>query len=64
MTENISSLPPRPPAAPDHARKKSIMLRIGGRRFELTHTIETREITRGPADVVEMPAQPEPGGRS
>jgi hypothetical protein len=47
-------LPPTPDP-PDEIRVSRVTLTIGGRRYEFTHRIESREITRGPADVIAMP---------
>jgi hypothetical protein len=47
-------LTPRP-NQPDHKHAHRIVMTVGGRRFELMHYIESREITRGPAEVIEMP---------
>ena len=44
--------PPDPPVA-HHTRK--IVLTIGGKRYELMHHTEVREITKGPAKLIEMP---------
>ena len=46
---------PNPPAACYEYR---IVLEVSGKRFELTRHTEVREITRGPAIVIEMPARP------
>jgi hypothetical protein len=51
-------LTPRPDPA-DEIRVTKVVLSIGGRRYEMTHTIESREITAGPAEVIEM-AKPAP----
>jgi len=63
MEENTTPLPGRSPAPPDHVSRKRVYLRVGGRRFELTHTIETREVMRGPAKVVEIPHEKASEGR-
>jgi hypothetical protein len=34
---------------------RTITLNIGGRRYEMTWHSEVREITKGPAQVIEMP---------
>jgi hypothetical protein len=39
-----------------HTRK--IVLAIGRKRYELTMHTEVREITRGPAKLIEMPGRP------
>ena len=39
----------------DEVRVSKVVMTIGGRRYEMVHTISSREITRGPADVIEMP---------
>jgi hypothetical protein len=48
--------PPRDPPAACHTRK--IVLTIGGKRYELAILTEVREITRGPAKLIEMPSRP------
>lgn len=53
----VEELRPRPdPPAGCHTRK--IVLTIGGKRYQLTTCIEVREITRGPAKLIEMPGHP------
>jgi hypothetical protein len=34
-----------------------ILMTVGRQRFEITVRVGSREITRGPAEVIEMPAQ-------
>jgi hypothetical protein len=46
---------PDPPAEPC---TRKIIMNIAGKRFELTSYVEVREITRGPAKVIEMPIRP------
>ena len=46
----------RDPPAACHTRK--IVVTIGGKRYELTMYTEVREITRGPAKLIEMPGRP------
>jgi hypothetical protein len=48
--------PRRDPPAVGHTRK--IVLTIGGKRYEFTTCTEVREITRGPAKLIEMPGHP------
>lgn len=38
-------------------RTHRIVLTIGGKRYELTHHTEVREIMRGPATLTEMPGR-------
>jgi hypothetical protein len=45
---------PRPDPA-DEIRVTKVIFSIGARRWEHTHTIESREITAGPAEVIAMP---------
>ena len=45
-----STAQPDPPAEPCTHK---IIMNISGRRFELTSYVEVREITRGPAKVIE-----------
>jgi len=47
-------LTPRPDPADDTYVSRVIMT-VGTTRFELIRTAEVREITRGPAEVIEMP---------
>ena len=52
----IESLTPHAgPPLERHAR--TVTLRIGGRRYEMTLHSEFREITKGPAQVIEMPGR-------
>ena len=52
----VEELTPQPdPPAAHH--EKSIVLAIAGKRYEFTLHTEVREITRGPAKVIEMPAR-------
>ena len=37
----------------------TVMLRIGGRCYEMTWRSEFREITKGPAKIIEMPGRSE-----
>jgi hypothetical protein len=46
-------LTPRPDPA-DEIRVTKVIFSIGRKRYEMTHTIESREITAGPADVIEI----------
>jgi hypothetical protein len=39
-----------------HAR--TVTLCIGGRRYEMTWYSEVRQITKGPAKIIEMPGHP------
>jgi hypothetical protein len=50
----VSRLTPRPDPPLDH-RVHTVMLHVGDRRYEMTWHSEFREITKGPAQVVEMP---------
>jgi hypothetical protein len=50
----------------DTIRVSKVVLTIGRRRYEMTHTIESREISAGPAEIIEIaklrPAKlPRPG---
>jgi hypothetical protein len=45
---------PRPEPPADETRVTKVVFKIGGRRWEHTHTISTREITAGPAEVIEI----------
>jgi hypothetical protein len=57
----VAQLKPRTDPPPDrHAR--TVTLSIGGRRYEMTWHWESREITRGPAQVIAMPG-PSAGNR-
>jgi hypothetical protein len=49
-------MPPPEPPAERHTHK--IMMNVFGRRFELRSHVEVREITKGPAKVIEMPRRP------
>jgi len=46
---------PDPPAV---RQTRKIVLTIGRERYELTSHTEVREITRGPAKLIQMPARP------
>jgi hypothetical protein len=43
---------PEPPAG---RRKHKVIMNVFGKRFELTHYVEMREIPREPGTVIEMP---------
>jgi hypothetical protein len=45
--------PQSEPPADRHTHK--IVLNVFGKRYELTHRVEVREITKGPAKVTVMP---------
>lgn len=47
--------PPEPPA---ERYTHKIMMNVFGRRFELRRHVEIREITKGPAKVIEMQRRP------
>jgi hypothetical protein len=53
-TEELTSRPD-PPA--EHCTRR-IILTVGRKRFELTSRLELRTITKGPAEVIEMPKRP------
>jgi hypothetical protein len=56
VEEPVAELMPRPePPAERHTHK--IMMNVFGRRFELRSHVEVREITKGPAKVIEMPGR-------
>jgi len=55
--EPVAELKP-PPAPPAERHKHKVILNVFGRRFELTSHVEVREITKGPATVIEMPRRP------
>ena len=47
---------PTPPPDPQPERRVSMFIvNIGGSRYEMTRYSEIREITKGPAQVIEMP---------
>jgi hypothetical protein len=46
---------PDPPTA---RRTRKVVLTIGRKRYELTSHTEVREITRGPAKLIQMPSRP------
>jgi hypothetical protein len=50
----IVPLTPEPDPPEEHF-KSVVRVRIGRQRFELRVAVEAREITRGPAEVIEMP---------
>jgi hypothetical protein len=53
---HVEQLTPQPdPPAVHHPHR--IVLAIGGKRYEFTLCREVREITRGPAQVIEMPVR-------
>jgi hypothetical protein len=49
------SAPQRPPVK--HYTQR-VVLDICGRRFEVTHRAEVREVSKRPAKVIEMPKRP------
>jgi hypothetical protein len=49
-------MPPPEPPAQRHTHK--ITMNVFGRRFELQSHVAVREITNGPAKVIEMPRRP------
>jgi len=49
------SAPQRPPVK--HYTQR-VVLNICGKRFEVTHRAEVREVSKGPAKVIEMPKRP------
>jgi hypothetical protein len=53
-TRELTPLPDAPPER--HAHR--VILKVSGRRFEITLYAETREITGGPAKIIEMPGRP------
>ncbi len=57
MTDPIPM--PVPPDPPDARATHRVVLRVGGKRYEIALSVETREITKGPADVVPFPEPPE-----
>jgi hypothetical protein len=53
----VEELTPQPdPPAVRHPHK--IVLAIAGKRYEFTFRTEVREITKGPAKLIEMPGRP------
>ena len=52
----IEELTPQPDTPAAH-HEKSIVLAIAGKRYEFTLHTEVREITRGPAKVIEIEAR-------
>ena len=53
---SIEPLVPHPdPPLARHVH--SVTLHVGGRRYEMTLHSECREITRGPASVIELPGR-------
>ena len=46
------------PDPPTVQRTRKVVLTIGRKRFELTSHTEVREITRGPAKLIQMPSRP------
>lgn len=51
-----AELTPRPDP-PAERYTHQIILNVFGKRLEFTHHVEVREITRGPAKVIEMPVR-------
>ena len=48
---------PMPEPDPPQLRQvHKVVLRVGGKRYEFSHHMEVREITKGPATVIEMPS--------
>jgi hypothetical protein len=46
----------RRPDPPENGYVHRILMTVGRQRFEITVRVGSREITRGPAEVIEMPA--------
>ena len=57
LAEVPAELTPEPDPPADHYTQRVVM-RIGGKRYELTTRVEMREIVKGPAKVIEMPGRP------
>ena len=57
LEEPVPALTP-PPDPPAERRTHRVIMNVFGRRFELTSYVEVREITKGPARVIEMPRRP------
>jgi hypothetical protein len=55
---SVEALMPRPDP-PDERYTHRVMMNVFGRRFELTTHLESREITKDPAKVIEMPRRRE-----
>ena len=60
---SIEPLVPHPDP-PLNRHVHSVTLHVGGRRYEMTLHSECREITRGPASVIEMPGSSESNRRT
>jgi hypothetical protein len=50
----VEELKPQPDPAVERVAH-SVILRVGGRSYEMTWHSEFREITKGPAKIIEMP---------
>jgi hypothetical protein len=57
VREPVAELMPSP-ELPAERHTHKIMMNVFGRRFELRSHVEVREITKGPAKVIEMPRRP------
>jgi hypothetical protein len=57
LADVTAELSPAPDPPSEHYTQRFIM-RIGGKRYELTTRVEMREIAKGPAKVIEMPGRP------
>lgn len=49
------------PDPPDERYTHRVIMNVFGKRFEFTSHVESREITKGPAKVIEMPKRAETG---
>jgi hypothetical protein len=56
-TRRVEELKPQPDP-PVERCAHTVTFRIGGRRYEMTWHSEVREITNGPAKVIEMAERP------
>jgi hypothetical protein len=47
---------PQTPDHPDEGTTSVVVLNMGGKRYEIRTNVEVREVTRGPAEVIQFPA--------
>jgi hypothetical protein len=58
LTENpVEEITPQPDLIAPERRAHKIILTTGGKRYEFTHHVQVREITKGPAKLIEMPGR-------
>lgn len=54
---NVANMPLLPPPPPAHGDARTVTLRIGGSRYEMTFHSEIREVRKGPAIIIQLPGK-------